>query len=1040
MVRSSDFTEKITDIIGKIDQGVIVTERELERSFLNAVEGHLKSLNLSPTIEQQRKVVRGRSDARIGGLVFEFKRPNRPIQDLLTAMKQVKGYIDQYMKKDVLLRGILTDGVNIAFVDEDKRLLEKGSLERNVWMLEAWVTALGMKVASPTDLKNSLGPASSVGKALIRELYEGYEDNKKATFLRESYEVWDGVYGCATNLNRKAISAVTSFARNSLGIILHGITDVKAFLFIIETYLSILMKLLVGEVAIQKNIITAPSLEELLGQYVIDSYGKLSQRVPFLARVFEYDTFYWFVDLANTLPQFGKIVAGYLTDIAKILDLMDFTGVSTDLVKQMYQGFFDGATRKALGEFYTPDALVDHVLDAVGYVDYQPLDSTILDPACGSGTFLVRAIDRFIKAVGNGEMNKSEVLRRVTDQIIGIDIHPFAVAMAKVNYLLALGRLIDPTVRRKLGSLHIPVYWADSLARATVKTQFGGTSTIRTIEIRVPVLGTFMLPDPEAINWDKLIDWTLMAVDNDWSDQRYLDSFPQDERLAYKSVLLKFLQLFRDREKKGLDGRWLSTIRNFVVIDRMKGRCDFVVGNPPWVRIHNINEDIRKELIGRFDVYKKDRKGGKVVGWNPKLKQTVVPFLQQIDYCMAFVEAGLNYLEDGGRLGFVITAKIMNALYANLLRQLLLDNTDVLRIVDYSLSDKQFFEEATNYPMILAICRAPPSKTKVTLDAAYRLDWEVEQGKLPLIPSDRQSPWCMAPPKVIEVFRKMQRGNPRLGDLYRVQMGVKTSANSIYLVEDFTPTSTQGIVTVTTEGNEKLNIEENMLRPLVRGRDIDAWGFGVSGYIIWTHDDKTGEVEEKLPSNALDYFNRHEGRLKGRSDYKDGQPIWTIFRVSRAKLKDKVGWGELSKRMETTLLPKDFKDERLGEGRLVAIQTVYSIPVDDLELGYALSALLNSTPVRGFLTSFAERARGRYFRHFAWTVGLVPIPKALAESGRDLSLRELADLSKKMHNAKGEDAALALELDRHVAELYGVHEDDLAELRGYLKACGVPTM
>ncbi len=152
-----------------------MTERELERAFLNAVEGHLNSLNLSPTIEQQRKVVRGRSDARIGGLVFEFKRPIRSLQSLLGSKGQVDDYIDQYRRNNTLLRGILTDGVSIVFVDEGKRLVEKGKLEKNIWMLEAWVAALGMKVASPTDLRDSLGPTSSVGKALIKELYEGYE-------------------------------------------------------------------------------------------------------------------------------------------------------------------------------------------------------------------------------------------------------------------------------------------------------------------------------------------------------------------------------------------------------------------------------------------------------------------------------------------------------------------------------------------------------------------------------------------------------------------------------------------------------------------------------------------------------------------------------------------------------------------------------------------------------------------------------------------------------------------------------------------------
>lgn len=1044
MSMSTTFTKRVTDIIGRIDQGAIVTESELERNFLNIIEKELKARGLSPVIEQQRKIIRGRSDARIGGLVFEFKKPIRPLPELLAKKKQLDSYIEQYKQKNLLLRGILTDGKNVIFVDEEKRIIEQGKLEDHVWMLEAWVSALSMKVASPIDLKIHLGPASSVGKALIKKLFEEYRNHKTDPFIKESFEMWDGVYGCATNLNKKAIKAVRSFAKNSLDISLRTSTDVKEFLFVVQTYLSILMKLLVGEVAIQKNIISAASLEELLGEYIVLGYEKLSDRIPFLSRVFEYDTFYWFVDLTNVFPQLGRVISDYLLKIAKTLDLMDFTGVSTDLVKQMYQGFFDVATRRALGEFYTPDVLVDQVLDSTNYQGKEILDTILLDPACGSGTFLVRAIDRFISISNGNNLGKLEALKKITGQIIGIDIHPFAVAMAKVNYLLALGRLIDPTVRRRLRSLPIPIYWADSLARATAKSQFGGTATVRTVEIAVPVLGTFILPDPDEVDWDRLIDLALTAVDNNWSDERFLAGFPQDTKFAYKSVLLKFLQTFRDRKARGLDGRWLSTLRNFVVIDKMRNRCDFVVGNPPWVRIHNVNEDIRKELMGKFEVYKRDKKNGKVVGWNPKLKKTRVPFPQQIDYCMAFVEAGMSYLDEEGKLGFLITAKIMNALYANLLRKMLIEKTKILKIIDYSLSDKQFFEEATNYPMILAVRKTTPSPevdTEVTMVAAGQLDWNVDQKDLSLLSKDVESPWCMAPPNIIKIFRTMQNGKPKLGDKYTVQMGVKTSANAIFLVRDFAPTATKGIATITNEGKERANIEEELLRPLVRGRDISAWDFKVSGHIVWTHDDVTGDVNTKLPKNALDYFTKYKEKLLSRDDYRKGQPVWTIFRVSKDKLKNKVGWGELSRTMETVLIPDTFTEKKLGKRRLITIQTVYSIVADSKDFGYLLAAFLNSTPVRSFITSFAARARGRYFRHISWTVGLIPLPKAITEGNmKDPKIKEIIKLSKRMHKCKGIDSEVAVQLDRAIAELYGISRKELDLLCDYLITCGVSTL
>jgi len=995
------FAKAIKDLTVKVDQGVVSTEGELERYFLNLVEEELRGRGLLPVVEQQRKIVHGRSDARIGGLVFEFKKPlKEPLKYLLDRLRQIQDYIDEYKARNLLLRGVLTDGTNIVFVDEYKQVVEQGKVEDCVWMLEVWVTALALKVASPADLKNNLGPTSSVGKASIRELFKAYERHRDDPFVKESHEIWDGVYGCATNLDEDAIDAVRVFARNSLDIRLDTRTDVMSFLFVVETYLSVLMKLLVAEVAIQKSIISAATLEELLGEDVLTGYERLSDRISFLSRVFEYDTFYWFVDLTKKDPALNKVVSGYVIEMVKTLGHMDFTAVSTDLIKQMYQGFFDSATRRALGEFYTPDVLVDEVLDSVKYEGKTVLEASVLDPACGSGTFLIRAIDRFIRLSEGEDLSRPEALKRITSQIAGVDIHPFAVAMAKVNYLLALARLIDPTVRRAVRSLPIPIYWADSLARATINSKLSNTlAPVRTVEIRVPVLGVFTMPDPNEIDWDRLIDLVLTAVENDWSNERFLDNFQQDKKLAYKDVLLDFLRVFRERKVRGMDGRWLSTLRNFIVIDKLRERCDFVVGNPPWVRIHNINEGIRNELVGKFEVYKKDKKSGRVVGWDPKLQATTVPFPQQIDYCMAFVEAGLSYLKEEGRLGFVITAKIMNALYANLLRRLLIEKTNLTKLTDYSLSDKQFFEEATNYPLILSLQKkSNPENVDIDLMAARQISWKTGQRSLPVITNDIESPWCMAPPSVASVFRKMQKDNPKLGDLYSVQRGVMTSLNDVFLVTDFSPTANPKVVTVVNEGKEKGNVETELLRPFVRGQDIGSWKYEVPGRIIWTHDDKTGEVRQALPSNAREYFSSYEGALLKRDDYKRGLPSWVIFRVSKEKLGKKVAWGELARSLEAVMLPESTSDERLGVRTLIPIQTVYFVAVESLSQGYLFSAIFNSTPVKSFIVSFAERARGRYFRHFSWTVGLVPLPKEMMEGKmKGPVIPEIIDLSRKMH-------------------------------------------
>ena len=548
---------------------------------------------------------------------------------------------------------------------------------------------------------------------------------------------------------------------------------------------------------------------------------------------------------------------------------------------------------------------------------------------------------------------------------------------------------------------------------------------------------------PKRIDWEKLIDTSLRAVDNDWSDDRFLEDFAADPRLAYRDVLLNFLQVFRKRKRKGMNGRWLVTLRNFLVIDQLRRRCDFVVGNPPWVRIHNINKDIRNELMGKFEVYRKDKKSGRVVGWRPKLKATRVPFPGQVDYCMAFVESGLGYLKESGMLGFVISSKITSTLYANLLRRLLVEETTIIRVIDHSISNRRYFEEATNSPMILVVANGYSGGNEVdfTLDAAGMMHWKTDQQDIPLLGKDPESPWCLAPPNIVSIFAKMRAGKSRLGDIFTVHMGIKTSLNAVFLVKTLKPTATKGVLTIINEGGESDNVESILICPIVKGRDIETWRFSSSGYIIWTHDEK-GQPRVTLPENAAKYFSKHEQRLRRRSDYRKGQPPWAIFRVSKEKLEQKVGWQELSKMMEAVVLQSKIVESDLGKKPLIPLQTVYFVATGDNNFDYGMAGLLNSTAVRAFISSFSLREMGQppRFRHISWTVGLVPLPTDFVRGRPNSALAKVINLSKEMHAKMGKDEELAKELDRQVAELYGLSTEELDALNEYLDNLGVPTI
>src|SRR5260370_498735 len=82
-------------------------------------------------------------------------------------------------------------------------------------------------------------------------------------FIREVFTVWQALYGCAANINKDTVISLRKSARN-LGIVIRGKTDAETFVFATETYLSILLKLLVARVAVERKLVGQDSVFALI--------------------------------------------------------------------------------------------------------------------------------------------------------------------------------------------------------------------------------------------------------------------------------------------------------------------------------------------------------------------------------------------------------------------------------------------------------------------------------------------------------------------------------------------------------------------------------------------------------------------------------------------------------------------------------------------------------------------------------------------------------------------------------------------------------
>jgi hypothetical protein len=127
--------------------------------------------------------------------------------------------------------------------------------------------------------------------------------------------------------------------------------------------------------------------------------------------------------------------------------------VETDVLKVLYESLVDPDERHDLGEYYTPDWLAGRVVAEA--VD-APLEQRVLDPACGSGTFLFHCIRRVIAAAETKGWTETRRVEACAAQVRGLDVHPVAVTLARVTWLLALG----PLLPSRPETLTVPVFWA----------------------------------------------------------------------------------------------------------------------------------------------------------------------------------------------------------------------------------------------------------------------------------------------------------------------------------------------------------------------------------------------------------------------------------------------------------------------------------------------------------------------------------------------------------------------------------------------------
>lgn len=686
------------------------------------------------------------------------------------------------------------------------------------------------------------------------------------------------------------------------------------------------------------------------------------------------------------------------------------------ILGRAFESLMDGRARRNTGVFYTPPAVVerathlalDHALSgaAVGSADVtaalegRPIEPgaadrlmarlrtlRVLDPACGSGAFLVHTLRVIadLRVVLGGEDRMSARHAALAESIFGVDVNPTAVWLCELRLWLCLAvecEATDPLAVPPLPNLDRNIRVGDSLSGPALTRVDNlarvpaGIAVLRGRYARAQgprkrTLGR-ALDAAERKAAVAVCDARLRSLAAQRRElliaSRSRDLFGRRTAAAREAVMLRQLRLAsragRADRQRLLSGAALpfSFPVHFADVAQTGG-FDVVLGNPPWVRPHRLPPAARAALRAQFRVCRPPAgDSGSALGR---------AFGSQVDLAAPFVERSLELLRPSGVLALLLPMKLWSSLAGAALREHIATKGRLLAVEDFTAAPQMF--DAATYPSLLVAGPADGSRQAQRAPARIavhrregRVEWSSSLDNLAL-DSGTTSPWVLVPPVVRRAFDRVTGAGVALERTHLgvPRLGVKTGCNAAF------------VVAVTGLGEELAEVrqderrgwvERSLLRPAIRGELVRPWRVrrASAEYVIWTHDSADRPLV-RLPRHAGNWLRHWRHTLDGRTDAREGGVWWQLFRTPAARCdRHRVVWCDIGRAPRALVLePGD---------RAVPINTCYVSFADEPE-AWALAALLNSALAAAWLNVIAEPARGGYHRYLAWTLAALPVPK-----------------------------------------------------------------
>jgi hypothetical protein len=657
--------------------------------------------------------------------------------------------------------------------------------------------------------------------------------------------------------------------------------------------------------------------------------------------------------------------------------------------------------KKAGGVFYTPSYIVDYIVqNTVGKLveEKTPKEvSTIkvLDPACGSGSFLLGAYQFLL------DWHLRYYLDHEPEAWVKKKNPPVCESVTQHGYMLTLGE------RKRI--LLNSIYGVDIDGQAVEVTKLSLLLKVLEGQRELKLFATERALPDLCDN----IKCGNSLIGTDFYTHQQMTLF--DDEMHYKINAFDWEKEFKD------------------IFARKNGGFDAVIGNPPYIRIQTM-KDTQPESVTYFGrQYKSAAKGN-------------------YDIYVVFVEKALSLLNTNGRMGYILPHKFFNAQYGQPLRQIIANGKHLSEVVHFGA--QQIFSGATTYTCLLILTKSKNVKF-VFRSIADIADWisagNATSGNIST-EQIKAAAWSFSVGYGSELIEKLKLMPVKLGDLSDIFVGLQTSADDVFIM-DCVGQDAKTFHLHSKAQDAVFKLEKPLFYPLVSGTDVQGYEpLPERQYILFPYD-KSGETVKLYPFETIEkaypditaYLllnkkrleGREKGKFKGEDWYKFGRNqnigIQNRIKLCVPRLVDKLcaGYDENG---------THFLDNVDVGG--VSLKPAYQ----NYDLRYFM-CLLNSRLLGWFFPNISAPFRGGWMSANRQFLSQLPIRTIDFKNHTEKDFHDklvglvelMLDLHKKLSGAKTPDEKVRLgrqiaatdeEIDGLVYALYGLTEDEIRIVEG----------